>query len=454
MAADSLTDFSLSPDCKLLAPRGRPRVLALVFSPIDDGAGRFSLGRAFREVGVHTLLLNVPQRSYYLQGIPGLGGDLDECVANLRRIIATIDAPEVVAVGLSMGGYGAVLFGAMLGVQRVLSMAGETLLLLPGSRSRRNIGNRFAPAYPDLRPQIEAATGTRFHFLCGEQDLIDLYSAWRVRDLPNVGVHTVRNASHEIARWLAQRDALVPFLSDFVARGEIEEGLLDAGTAMTAETAASDLFEAQNAFLKRDLEGSLRLAEKAATALPDVALAQFQFGQALERLGRKDEAAARLRAAFELDGSAVLYRVVLARVLVALDECEEAGRLLDAAVAEAPRLALAHHVRGNLLARLGDHTGAVAAQQQAIALDATNASFHSALGRAYLAMGAAEKALEAFEKATAINPKEGYLLYLLGQARAALGMTDQAAQAFARAVELSPNNPTFRRALAELRPAA
>lgn len=428
--------------------------MALVFSPVGDRPGRFSLENALRQANVDTLLLNVPERGYYLQGILGLGTDLEASLANLRRLIAEIGAAEVAAIGLSMGGYGAVLLGALLGVDRVLAMGGETLLRLPGSRSRTNIGDRFDPSHPDLRPQIEAAGGTRFHFLCGEQDLIDLYSAWRVRDLPNVQIHPVRNAPHEIARWLSARKALGSFLSGFAERGAIDEPCLDRGTAMAAEAGVGDLYAAQDAFLSGDLVGAAQRAEAAATALPDVALAQFQCGQALERIGRRDEAAVRLRAAVALDPAAVVYRVTLARVLVALDQCAEGGPLLDTALAEAPRLALAHHVRGNLLARSGDLAGAVAAQQQAMAIDPGNASFPSALGQAHLALGAPDQALEAFRSAVALNPQQGYLHYLLGRACAALGLVDQARHAFGQALQLSPGNSVFRQALSELRQAA
>jgi tetratricopeptide (TPR) repeat protein len=358
---------------------GRPDpVLALVFSHVHEPAGRFTFERTVGRLGADAVLLNVPDRSYYLRGVPGLGDSVAATAAALRSLIGEIQPRAVAAIGLSMGAFGAALYGALLGIDRVLVLGGETLLQLPRSRSEGFIAGRFAPSHPDLRPLIRAAASTRFDFVFGENDLIDLYSAWRVRDLANVRVLPVRRAPHEIARWLQQRNALNDFLAAFLADEPLAP-LLELGTTMDGPTAAGDLYGAQAAFFAGEAEIALMRLQPALPVLADCLPAHFYFGRALERTGRHAAAVEAFRRAVAIDPGGARQRLGLARALLATGRPDDVESAIEPVLARQPGNAQAHHLHGMALSRQGAFDAAIEAQQRATAIEPDNATYRAAL---------------------------------------------------------------------------
>jgi tetratricopeptide (TPR) repeat protein len=179
-----------------------------------------------------------------------------------------------------------------------------------------------------------------------------------------------------------------------------------------------------------------------------------------------------------------------ALVLLSRGQLQEAGRaatqvLAPEAVASRPQLALAHALRGGVLAaagkatqaaveeqeaakldpasadipwligqrkfRAGDTAGAVEAFQKAVALDDKRVSLYADLVRALLATeGGAPKALEALKRAVARVGEGPRLSLLLGDAYRVAGDADLARGQYEKAIALGRPFPDARVALARL----
>jgi len=92
--------------------------------------------------------------------------------------------------------------------------------------------------------------------------------------------------------------------------------------------------------------------------------------------------------------------------------------------------------RGDKLFAMHDYDGAVRAYQQALQLDASQATPWLALGDAYLALEDYTQALRAYEQAMFINPNDPLTWSNRGTALDALGRRKEAIDCYERAEQL------------------
>src|SRR5262245_54807761 len=81
----------------------------------------------------------------------------------------------------------------------------------------------------------------------------------------------------------------------------------------------------------------------------------------------------------------------------------------------------------------------VAAAQEALAADPTNADLHTELGMAYFYEQRYDEALAAFEHALALNPRHTGAHNGVGRVHYHIGPPEAAAAAYTRAVEIDPH---------------
>jgi tetratricopeptide (TPR) repeat protein len=122
----------------------------------------------------------------------------------------------------------------------------------------------------------------------------------------------------------------------------------------------------------------------------------------------------------------------------ALGRFEDALAAYDQALALDPRRVPAHMGRGVALLALGRFEDALAAYDQALALDPRYALAHMSRGVALLALGRPEDALAAYDQALALD--SGYALTHFNRANAlqALGRPEDALAAYDQALALDP----------------
>lgn len=109
-----------------LVEDGAPLVITFGFYAATGPAEFEFLGR-LRELervsgrAINKLLVRDPSMRWYLGGIDGIGHDVASTVAGLREQVDGLRPSAVITVGQSMGAYGAILYGALLGADKVVS---------------------------------------------------------------------------------------------------------------------------------------------------------------------------------------------------------------------------------------------------------------------------------------------------------------------------------------------
>lgn len=122
-----LHDFETEADTLVLSFSGLNGTLGGVFH------NRFPL--IVEGIATHKVFVNDTRNQWYQGGIPGVTADLAGTLALLRQLARHRDYRKIVCVGVSMGGYMALLAGREIGASDVLAFAPQTFLD-PANRAR------------------------------------------------------------------------------------------------------------------------------------------------------------------------------------------------------------------------------------------------------------------------------------------------------------------------------
>ncbi|MDA1090884.1 MAG: tetratricopeptide repeat protein [Proteobacteria bacterium] len=185
---------------------------------------------------------------------------------------------------------------------------------------------------------------------------------------------------------------------------------------------------------------ALDLITKAIAIKPDVAEAHTNLGNALQDLGRWDDAAASYRRALALKPDYVDALNNLGITLKEQGEPDEAAACYRRAIALKPESAELHSNLGNALKDLRQTGDAIACFRQAIALKPDFAEAHNVLGIALKNSGQTEDAVASYRRALAIKPDYAEAHYNLGNALQGLGRLDEAAASYDDALTLKPDD--------------
>ncbi len=108
--------------------------------PRFDFYGRLKKLESLSGTPINKILVRDHTNAWYHRPISGLGGDVDEIASSLRQLIDTFSPRQIITLGQSMGGYAAIMFGFLLGVDAILSFGPLSFL-----------NSRAALSYHDLR---------------------------------------------------------------------------------------------------------------------------------------------------------------------------------------------------------------------------------------------------------------------------------------------------------------
>lgn len=201
--------------------------LLVAFSSWNTSPGRFRPFRALVPLPYALLFVNCPDNAWYLGGIPGLGATVDAVSGALAQLAGSGGYRRVVTYGSSMGGFGALLHGLVLGAHVIVTHGAESILGLRGSRSARGIGD---PAL--IREGRRRVRGWRrsvprhageIRYLVGETDLQDTLHARYFEKLTGRRAFAVRGAAHDVERFAAVHGGLARHLQALIdgAGGEV-----------------------------------------------------------------------------------------------------------------------------------------------------------------------------------------------------------------------------------------
>jgi len=140
-----------------------------------------------------------------------------------------------------------------------------------------------------------------------------------------------------------------------------------------------------------------------------------------------------------------------ARQLSQQGQPAQARELLEQAITQNPRSAVAHNDLGVVAYQLGDLVAAQAAYEQAVRLDPANSNFRKNLADLYfVAVDRPDDAIQIYLELFRQNPRDIEVLAALGQICQAVGRPDEAKTFYRQALEIEPWNRELREALQAL----
>jgi tetratricopeptide (TPR) repeat protein/SAM-dependent methyltransferase len=178
-----------------------------------------------------------------------------------------------------------------------------------------------------------------------------------------------------------------------------------------------------------DSAAAVELIGQAIAADGNVADFHYNLGVILEAIGRRDEAAARYRAASELKPDHFGAWLNLGNVLIAVGQLEVAEAACRTAASLNPQSGEAHYNLGTALARRERYADAASEFAAAARLKPDFAAAHASLGAALIAAHEPAQAAPHLRRALALDPRHLQAAVNLGQAALAQGHDADALEA-------------------------
>jgi hypothetical protein len=204
---------------------GRSDILFLAFAGLNLGVGipQFEFQRALSQHQAPGYFIKDFHQAWYQQGLLGLTEDLAQTREHLRQLVVGHGARTLVTVGVSTGGYAAILFGCWLGAARVLAFS-------PQTNVNRRVSARFAQldtpvdllrkgeTMPDLRAVVaETTEAPEITLIYGASNRYDAFQAQRLEGLDKVRLVAVEGTdSHSMPAELRRRGELDGVLADLL----------------------------------------------------------------------------------------------------------------------------------------------------------------------------------------------------------------------------------------------
>lgn len=192
----------------------------------------FEFVESTQQFPIHKIFLRDTYQLWYHRGLPGISENIRGTAEYLRKEIEKINPKKVVAIGNSMGGYAALLFGYLLNTTLVLAFSPKSFIT-PWKRflyvdlwlkaaitrgefkiirqSLRLLGEHQADRqYFDLRSALNAPNHvTQYHIFYNCNSRIDRLNATRILDKPGVFPHCFQYRSkHNLVKELRQNGEL------------------------------------------------------------------------------------------------------------------------------------------------------------------------------------------------------------------------------------------------------
>ena len=184
---------------------------------------------------------------------------------------------------------------------------------------------------------------------------------------------------------------------------------------------------------------SVDRARALAAALPDYAVAQYNYGVELAARGEVDDAIRHYKRAVELDPEFGDAYYNLANALAEQDKTEEAIEMYRLAARFEPESAGTRVNLANIFLRRGDAQAAIDEYREAVRLRPDLSEAHSNLANALAAAGRPEEALRHYREAVESDPDSAQGRYNLAAFLTRAGRPEEAIAEYRRAVELDPD---------------
>jgi hypothetical protein len=323
----SMTAVSSLPTDTLVfhTTQGTSDTAIIAFSGKNVEPGRFHFFNLTRNFpAAAKLLVRDPAEKWYNAGLPGVGETVEEIAGRIEREVAELGATRTVTIGTSMGGYAAILFGCMIGSERVLAFGPQTLLdlevpiLTPPPEVELQV--------PDLAPVMLDAPATKVELLVSWDTLWDVFHAQRVLGAASARLLSVPTAGHGLARELDEEERLWPVVGELVS-GETPE-VCETRPAFEPETIGR-LRDAILAWQDRDHRAVADAMAPVAGRHPDWPASHYALAKGLGLAGDWAGAERALSAAMEAGPTLLRARIEPALSLIRRGKLADAREALD-----------------------------------------------------------------------------------------------------------------------------
>lgn len=217
----------------------------------------------------------------------------------------------------------------------------------------------------------------------------------------------------------------------------VQAGIGQALANITGQAEAQRMYQAANDCISQgDSAGAVEWLRQLIRQDPENPRYYDRLGDALEALGKDEEARLAYGKAVELDPDETLYHADLAMQLQKMNRFSEALAEVNAAIALDPQDGGLHCLAGDLLAKLEQNQEALAAYTKAVELDPALDVAHAKMAMLLLAMDRDQEALEAIQKAIHAGGEEPSYYTFLSVVLCRLGRDREAEAAGKKATAL------------------
>lgn len=192
-------------------PPGEAASTLIAFGGVRGGMGilPFEFFRVTDGLDTRRIFARDLRQTWYLAGIEGLGDSVGEAADGLGALVGT-SVTRVVTTGNSAGGFGAIVYGTLIGASEVHAFSPQTVLSrrqraawldLRWLREMRGVRrlDDISPDMLDLQRFLRRAgvlPTIHLHY-CGRHRL-DRLHAERIGDIPGVHLHAYADGGHRL----------------------------------------------------------------------------------------------------------------------------------------------------------------------------------------------------------------------------------------------------------------
>lgn len=235
----------------------------------------FDFWHSGSKLNENILFLNNGINAWYQNEIPNFSADVHDTANKIKKYSELLDCNEIIMVGVSMGGYAAILFGCLLNA-KVLAFSFDTVLKHRLSRSAKRMPKTVPVVCKSLR-QLIINSDVKITALSGEMDFSDLLSISRIADLKNVDAYTLRGVSHGVGRFLDKHYGMTEILEFFIEKNKLPI-IKEQGELCHNKILSKSIFQAYEAYINKDYNAAKSFATKSLNMDPLCEPASYLLG--------------------------------------------------------------------------------------------------------------------------------------------------------------------------------
>jgi predicted esterase YcpF (UPF0227 family) len=162
----------------------------------QNGEAQYSLLKFLEKEKISTIFLRDQANCWYFAGVRGLSKDVQSTVSGLNNLISNIRHKKTIFIGVSAGGFAALLYGILCNADLVTAINPQTLLqknvqcFAHGNLYKLKWCNQEDMIYRNIK-NINSFNKTKIEIYYGKDDPIDVFHSGRMENFYNTTLYAV-----------------------------------------------------------------------------------------------------------------------------------------------------------------------------------------------------------------------------------------------------------------------